>query len=876
MIKKYLSLLLFIFLSNTLLAVSLNVNISEYPHSSVLIIGDELRSNQPMLKIRLSMSGGSDSFRSITITNNNEVPFVTSGGQLNGITRIALHRDDSDGVFSSDNDDLLESITLDGTTNNADIVQFSGFSPLELDDGDEVLLYVVLDFGNATSVLGNTAKIKASTLNLTVDSSTSIIYTQNNSSQVLLSGAQLTAVEDLSDQYLFRGETAEAVLKVSVLLAGEPMDNILISLTNSEGTFQNNIFEKVSLYEDSTIEGTVDNFDLDFDLAKDVKTFFSDPEIDSPTIEFTITSGNRMATGNYTFFIVYDLLESCPEGTIVRAQISGVQVTGIMSGETVTALGTLPNPVEPAEMEVIEGYTILLTQNSTILTDPVVQGSNKLSVLSFKLQKLEDTLGDSLSVQVRNNGSCVFSSVSDGIDRVWLYKDNPGGGSAGRYDGQDLLVTSSTSFLNGGKDVTLAGIKLTRGEPASTYFLLYDVGVTSTGTFNAVIHDLQSAGSLYMEAKVPQSAEASNNITTIPLQINKITSNMIIVGSTTQLPIIVTMNVENTQNSPLQIVSYRPAFYYDNIHGQNLSAEYIVSLNNSLPLTINPGENIDLVSNVLTTNIFTKGTIRLDGSVQLVTSNGVITHNVFITRAKLDNTQYRASTVGSELYWQVDLGKIKRSWHIPVHIITTNTTLLGKVLPFESGQPVRSSSRLQIYLNTSVIDESTIQIVYNDVNSSQVFSNPNSIYDYTYDSTSGLLTTLVPTVSGKFTLSLNDNSGEPLTAFELDFDITAEFQVNDLLLYPNPYQPNGVDPLVIAFNNNQEAWVDFYLVNAMGQVIWESRDNHFSNIGYNEFTNWAGRLDSGKYLSSGIYSIRLIAYNENGDKTKVRAKLAIR
>jgi len=875
---KNLAFLSFLFFFPVFLgyATTLNVDITEHPHASVVLIGGSTQTNFPMLKMTLSATGGDVSVTSLVVTNNGDLLYVTASGQDNGIVKVTLYQDTksssggtSPGVFGTD-DILIGSLDPDSGLTNAGSASFTGLS-VAVDEGGSETLFLLYDLGGNSANLGKTANGGVDTGSIT-HTADILNLNNNNRTKVTLAGGVLNSVEDISSAYLFRGEDPAAVLKVSLSLSGELMENIRFTLSNAQGNFHSTIFEKVSIYEDHTSSGTQGSFDADNDILRDPKTVFPDPadSPDAPTIEFSVTSGNSLSTGNYIFYVVYDVKSDCPIGTQLQAQVTSMQVTGKTSGETETVLGTLPGPTSPAETDVIDTYTLTLSAVQVELDHAVYQGSTKVPVLAFTLKKLAAALGDSVSIKISNEGSCPFSSLADGISRVWLYQDNPASSGAGEYDGQDLLVSTTTEFTNNGKDVVLSDVQLVLNE-STTFFVLYDVGLTSSGTFNARIDDIPSPETIYMATSLPHSLIVSQNVIASPLTIISVTSNVSIINSQTTQNMRVTLNIQNNASVPLRISSVGPTWYENTIHGQDRSAEYLLQAVDTYPLTVNPG-NVDLAVEVSTDNISTEGTYLLDGRVSFVSQDITAT----TVRYPFSSGQYGRVVSGDPIYWQVEFSREQQSWDVPAHVLSVNMVYLSASQAFESGDPVKASAQLKIYFNRNVIDESSFQVLFGDVSCQQVIGDPASIYEYQYDADQGLLTTRVPTASGQLTVRLFDKAGESLDSLELTIAVPEQIQISNILLYPNPFPVNGSTTLVFSFSLNKAADVDFYLANAGGDIVWSSKDNAFESVGYNEYRIWTGLLNSGDYLASGIYSVWLIARDSDGNKAMAKAKLAVR
>ncbi|MBD3288620.1 T9SS type A sorting domain-containing protein [candidate division KSB1 bacterium] len=69
--------------------------------------------------------------------------------------------------------------------------------------------------------------------------------------------------------------------------------------------------------------------------------------------------------------------------------------------------------------------------------------------------------------------------------------------------------------------------------------------------------------------------------------------------------------------------------------------------------------------------------------------------------------------------------------------------------------------------------------------------------------------------------------------------------------YPNPFNPMTR----ISFDLPKRAQVELYIYNIMGQRVRKLADHMFRG-GHHELT-WDGRSDSGNFVSSGLYFIRL-------------------
>ncbi|MFA5928409.1 MAG: hypothetical protein WC838_03820 [Candidatus Margulisiibacteriota bacterium] len=864
--RKYLAMsLLFCLMISAASAATVNATLSLHPHQAIVMLGSNGRASLPMLKAALSANGGRITLTSLIVTNNGQVPFITSAGQYNGVTRISLYQDNATGTAPNEFDNadtLLCNVAMDGTSNTAGSALLSGLN-LQLDDGASALLFVVYDLGGSSTLFGQTFTTKVSSLNV----SDTLVLNQSGDSSVGLSGGLIASIDDISSDYIFRREAQQAMLKVTLSLSGEPMQNIKISLNNDRANFNSTVFEAVRVYQDDAAAGTLGSFDSS-DQLKEVVSAFND----TSSLTFTLTSGNYYTTGNYSFFIVYDIQPGCPVTTHVRAQISSIQLLGQTSGETGTALGTLPAPTTPADSQVIDVYTLRLSDISAPLTRPVYQGAVKVPVLAFKLQKLDASLGNSISIRFRNNGSCAFNNYASGVSRVWLFKDNPDNsiGSPGSYDSQDTLVAMSSSYINETKDVLISDIALSSGA-ANTFFLLYDLGAAASGTLNANIQEILSTGMLLMETALPHSLTASTNVLSAPLSILGITTNTALIDIRTSRDILVTMNLQNNLSVPIRLSYAGPAVYQDTINGRDRTAEYLLIHLSSFPLTINPGIT-DIGIKVSTANIINKGTMLLDGLVQYVSSN----LTAVLSRYLVGTDQYSRAVSGSAAYWQVDLSQAQNTWDQPNHVLTVNTVYLGNAQRFESGDAFSSGALIKIYFNQNVIDENSFRVYFNNTMCTKVERNPNGIYEYNYDSIQGLFSSMVPTVSGTFKVSLLDKSGSSLSDLNLIMTLSDQFRLSDLLLYPNPFAVNGTSTLTFAFNINKASWLDIYLLNAAGQLIWHSLDNYFGTIGYNELKTWTGALDTGNYLASGIYSVRVIARDINGKRSTARAKLAVR
>ena len=847
---KYLFFFIFYMLSMSFVySATLNINITRpYNQPTVTALGSNNQVKLTMLQIGLSTTEGSATLSEFRITNNGTLPFATQSAP-HGVTRVELQ---------NENMEVIKYKDLNGLLSASEVI----FDNLTIDVSDEEsqTIYVVYEIDNNAINLAKT--VKAGIYGCQADDT--IMLENNIDASIEISGGIINYGEDISPKYLFIGEeelNPTPMLKVSIDLLGEPMQEIEITIANEGSNFSSQLLESVSIYQDSN-DGIIGEYDQADPLKQIISSFYT-----STNITFTITSENYMATGNYVFYIFYAPDDDATIGSIVKSQITAVTLTGRTSGQTVSALGTLPVPISPAEVQIIDNYNLELKDLFSLVASKIYQGSYKVPILEFTLTSFCSSLS-LVDITIKNDGHCRFSPYADGITKVWLYKDNSNLGTIGAFDSRDILIKKSSQFNNAAQNVILENIKLLQNKE-ETYFLLYDIGLLATSTFNATIYNITATTDIYIAEDFPCELTSSQNISAIPVYISAIESNISTIETITTEDIFITMNVVNTGNTTFSINYATPKFYQNNINGLDISSEYSLIPLQNYPIQI--GQGTSSLGFILSTqNIYTQGNIVLDGLVSLITDNV----NIILSRYQVDENQYHAISSDNILAMDIRLSQESDDWDYPKHILAVNIATGINTKNFESGDPAVPGSILQIYLDKDSIDESSLQASFSNITCTQV-SDPNNIWEFNYNYETGLFLSKAPPYSGIFELSITDKAGNQLDPLSLDFNVSDKITIEDFLLYPNPFNPNENNPLVFSFKLNKEANVEIYIINSHGQII-KQESQYFSDIGYKEYNQWDGKTDNGNYIASGIYSVRIIAEDTNGNKAYAKTKLAVK
>jgi len=146
--------------------------------------------------------------------------------------------------------------------------------------------------------------------------------------------------------------------------------------------------------------------------------------------------------------------------------------------------------------------------------------------------------------------------------------------------------------------------------------------------------------------------------------------------------------------------------------------------------------------------------------------------------------------------------------------------------------------------------------------------------DSTYETGSGTLTYKSAAVfvdgSHTFKVVAVDNSSNS-TEESISFSVNTSTGITGAVLtYPNPFNPN-TQPTQITYQLNQDADVQIFLFNSLGQLAWKQHyvsGSEGGHAGYNS-VNWNGISNFGGIVPNGLYFCRIVVNGQVVGKGKI-------
>jgi len=189
---------------------------------------------------------------------------------------------------------------------------------------------------------------------------------------------------------------------------------------------------------------------------------------------------------------------------------------------------------------------------------------------------------------------------------------------------------------------------------------------------------------------------------------------------------------------------------------------------------------------------------------------------------------------------------------------------------FVNGSAVLEGDIMQItFLTPDAIDESTISLVRNSLTFSRSSSISLNSTDYTY--VDGVLKFYVGEEDADVYLDVKDTNGNDYDQAHISYLVSDDRELTNPLFYPNPYVMGG-GALKLGFSITQPSYLDIYIYNYIGSLVYSSTDNYFSTVGFNSFEI----LGTEQFLVPGMYVCFIKARDEDGNNvSRASTKLAI-
>ena len=233
------------------------------------------------------------------------------------------------------------------------------------------------------------------------------------------------------------------------------------------------------------------------------------------------------------------------------------------------------------------------------------------------------------------------------------------------------------------------------------------------------------------------------------------------------------------------------------------------------------------------------------------------------------------------------------SWTLPGIVASVDVKVNSEYVAFYNYQSIPQNTEMLVYFDNDGHDvdvssisvslngdaiESESEVVAAGLAASKAFSL-SAVTEpyYSYDSKNGVITISdVGDSSGQITISATDLLGNSYPSMPIIFYTSADIEINQFLVYPNPYSPSITQSgLTFGYSLTEAATVKLYIYDATGREIARVASTAVS-MGYNT-QSWTAILDrTSAYIGSGTYYLKLIATaTSDGDVVTATTKLVV-
>jgi hypothetical protein len=885
----------------------------------------------PILRLAVKVKGESvESDIKFTIKNI-AGNYVTTTNSTNGVITAKLYQSTlpaEDPPPVTYDPDLPTRYKLIKTVNNGDD-GFATSSSLEFEIGanDEQIefpdgvtqnFYVIFEIGEGFQVAEDSrVKARLDSVQGTGQSSSSTVKREDDKPdegavEIKIAGLVYANLAQINVRdSIFGGDTIAPLLKFDLKACNATID-VQALMINSAANGKEKVpfaignrefgIKKILIYEDTVYDGWADD-NGDTKIGEITCSVFGYPqnmpeakagnnETDA-VVTLNVSLSNELEIGmNQTkhILVLYHF------GTDVESSAAGMDASGNVITKAVCRLGgaigtskvddvqtvdvslsgTLPAAASPeAEITIKEtNVNIIDIRDIKPASGEVLRGQSKVPMLYLELSAESNITNASLKIK---NTSSSFSTDDSGVTRIWIYRDKTPLGILDETD--DLLGTNGD--LDSTSEATITGISFLQG--TNRIFVCYDIGQIAEIGSNKIACQLSSVTSggavdLAFGGLLPAPYNPSLvSVIDKRLEITSVTSN---VQFEDNLPALfnVYVRVKNLYNDVISLLEVTPRFFLAGVNGEDISSEFTVSLSDAasevIPTQIDVDEELEFMFDVAHSTPISGGMVLVDGytKYKVIEDEDTITNSAVICRYQQDTEWFAAAK--SALSLSMQAGLTEYAWSFPEYIEQIKvgpTTASGS--DFQNGDAVRAGSSMFIYMkNLLAIDENTFAIMLNGEtelsrSSEGGASNANS---YSYNRVSGIISIYnIGYADGLITLNVRDPDGYAKKEANIEFRISSEVEISDLLFYPNPYQV-GVEDLKLGFNITQPAKVTVYLFNHLGINVWRHEET-FASLGPKQIS-----IDrDSDFFRSGMYVCKMVAVDENGQTDTAVAKLAI-
>lgn len=354
------------------------------------------------------------------------------------------------------------------------------------------------------------------------------------------------------------------------------------------------------------------------------------------------------------------------------------------------------------------------------------------------------------------------------------------------------------------------------------------------------------------------AASGDTRIMVSPLRVNSVSSTTSQVNRGDQ-NIPLEIEVENISSSSATVAYLKPCFYKEITSGYDVTGEYDITPDSTNPTSVGAGSKAKFKFTAAATRLKTNGAILLDAALQL--SGSTIKYCRWNER---NNTVWHAYAKTTDT-WTAAGGE-EQTTDIPNYIYQIRSTHAGSASFFLNGDylPANSGIEITFYDSGYRIYPTITEVKLND---GTLALNVG----YFYNTETGVLT--IPDVGdedGTIRLKVKDISGRDLPETTLTFKINKSLAQSNFLCYPNPSRAG--QSVKIGFQLSSAATVKFFIFNSSAELVWSTSLDGVA--GYNELS-WNGIDVRGNVVGGGIYTLRLLARDDEGRQVVGRAKLGI-
>lgn len=874
-------------------------------------ISEESENYEPLLHLSVQIDGEASDGYEIEITNS-DANFVTENGQTSGITKLSLYApgktagsplsttDFSQLTFVES--DIIQSISAGEFTSTSKATLTITDSSVQFSDGTPKYFFILYSTGEEFPLTVDGA-LSAEITGFTATGNTSELPMSRVEDSATIAAPPIAGFTYNSiDPYEFEGNTTFhyrhnatiPVMQIDIASYQTTTNITQINLNNTGATpFRTNAnnnqdITNVKLFLDNGSTGKIDFLDgLDSNVDALIGSVSKGTTSELASIPLTTTLQvspfDEDADEDFGYpqnnikrvFVVYYTGTSVTEKTTsenesvatFNAILRSVQgtVTINNSAQSVNMAGTLPATDDTVSVTLDDDATtpVYIVGIDDIAPEVSYSGQSKVPIMRFQLGSTVEIASASITIQNNKNS---FGNSFTQINKIWLYRDETPTSST--FDSTTTLI--STNSNPGSNLAVMSGVPIKSSEN-NHFFVLYDLGsgIGAASDSAAQLYAFSDSQGLYnLSGFLPNPITAIESDTQVStfLNLDSIESSVSNITSSTG-----TFNVDLTISrgsdyTSLDIEEIQPRFYQLDDSGIDVTYEFDIEMDTdtTVPSAINSSSPITLHYNVRHKNPETLGNIIMDGYAKFQDSSQTSPSEI---KRYYDGANWIAAVEEPVTLRSTNV-KSNYDWTLPSYIKRMEDDS-GKI--FSNDNVLQENTRLHIFFNNDglTIDESSFSI---DIDgTAQTLSSDDTPPSGKYFYEDGeLIIGDLGSESGTLTLSLDDIDGNQLETASIRYSISSTLEASDILFYPNPFPPT-TETLKFGINLTQQADIDLYFVNYLGQLVKRiSYDASETVVGYNLF-----ELESDPdYLKSGHYIVKAIISDGDTEKA-LTTKLAI-